>query len=135
MSTSKAQITKEKLARMRKVPRAKRSLKFQSQINALSKQIKRKPKPNKKQKITEEKKNEGWWRKYRAYLKSDEWAAVKIDLFNKRGRECEKCGRKNWLQVHHLHYKNVFKEEPSDLQILCKPCHDKEHRDKKRKSK
>jgi 5-methylcytosine-specific restriction endonuclease McrA len=118
---------------MRKVPRGKRSLKFQQKINALAKQIKRKSKGKSKPNTVQKKKSEGWWKKYNAYLKSDEWAQLKIDLFERRGRECEKCGRKNWLQVHHLHYKNVFKEEPGDLQILCKPCHDKEHTSEKRK--
>ena len=66
-------------------------------------------------------------RNYRKYLKSDEWAQLKIDLFNYRGKSCEKCGNKKRLEVHHLTYKNVFNEEPEDLIILCRKCHQKEH--------
>ena len=66
--------------------------------------------------------------KYFLYLKSNEWANLKIDLFNKRGRICEKCLSTDKLHVHHLTYKNIFKEEPEDLIILCMECHKKEHR-------
>jgi 5-methylcytosine-specific restriction endonuclease McrA len=65
--------------------------------------------------------------KYKAYLKSDEWAQLKIDLFTLRGRSCEKCSSKTSLSVHHLTYDNIFNEEPEDLIILCGKCHDKEH--------
>lgn len=65
--------------------------------------------------------------KYQLYLLSDEWVNIKIDLFDKRGRMCEKCFSTNNLHVHHLTYKNIFKEEPIDLMILCSECHKKEH--------
>jgi hypothetical protein len=28
------------------------------------------------------------------------------------------------LQIHHLTYKRIFNELPSDLQALCFPCHE-----------
>lgn len=65
--------------------------------------------------------------KYKKYLLSDEWAQLKIDLFNQRSKKCEKCGSKKQICVHHKNYNNIFKEEPSDLIILCKKCHEKEH--------
>ena len=68
-----------------------------------------------------------WKKKYKKYLLSNEWAQLKIDLFEYRGKECEKCGETKYLQVHHLSYKNIFHEEPEDLMILCKYCHKKEH--------
>lgn len=64
---------------------------------------------------------------YRNYLLSKEWANIRIDLFASRGRKCEACGSSKKLQVHHLHYRNIFKEEPSDLMILCAACHEEEH--------
>ncbi|WBC28395.1 HNH endonuclease [Rhodobacteraceae phage LS06-2018-MD05] len=65
--------------------------------------------------------------KYYDYLESDKWAQLKIDLYNYRGRKCEKCGLTYKLQVHHLTYDNIFNEEPEDLIILCENCHKKEH--------
>jgi 5-methylcytosine-specific restriction endonuclease McrA len=65
---------------------------------------------------------------YHKYLLSDEWAVIKLELFNYRGKICERCGSKDHIQVHHLHYKNIFKEEPEDLLILCKDCHKAEHK-------
>lgn len=65
--------------------------------------------------------------KYKAYLKSDEWAQLKIDLFNHRGRSCERCSSKSSLAVHHLTYDNIYNEEPEDLIILCGLCHAKTH--------
>jgi 5-methylcytosine-specific restriction endonuclease McrA len=65
--------------------------------------------------------------KYHNYLLSDEWAQLKIDLFQNRGRKCEYCGKTKDLHVHHKTYKNIFNEEPEDLIILCRKCHNKEH--------
>ncbi len=66
-------------------------------------------------------------KKYKAYLLSPEWAQVKIDIYASRGRKCERCGSNAKLQVHHKSYKNIFNEEPKDLEILCDICHKKEH--------
>ncbi|WBC28446.1 HNH endonuclease [Rhodobacteraceae phage LS06-2018-MD05] len=66
--------------------------------------------------------------KYKEYLKSNEWAQLKIDLFKLRGYRCERCNNKKKLQVHHLNYNNIFNEEPEDLIILCENCHKKEHK-------
>lgn len=82
----------------------------------------------KKLKKKKNKEKSGQWRsKYRKYLSSKEWADIRIDLFNARGRKCEQCESTKNLQIHHLHYRNVFNEEPEDLMILCAMCHQKEH--------
>lgn len=66
--------------------------------------------------------------KYKEYLLSPTWAEIKLDLINSRGQRCERCQKKTkWLQVHHLTYERIFKEEPCDLQLLCAGCHKKEH--------
>lgn len=74
-------------------------------------------------------------KRYNEYLQSEEWAQLKIDLFNHRGKKCEKCSSEEEIHVHHLHYRNIFNEEPEDLVILCKKCHFAEHKDKRRKKK
>jgi len=66
-------------------------------------------------------------KEYKSYLKSNEWAQIRIDLFSLRGRKCERCPNTKTLQIHHKTYKNIFKEEPSDLIILCGRCHRSEH--------
>lgn len=70
--------------------------------------------------------------KYKDYLKSDDWAQIRIEIITKRKR-CERCGSKNKLQIHHKHYKNIFHEEPEDLELLCNNCHQKEHSIKAKK--
>lgn len=66
--------------------------------------------------------------KYEEYLRSDEWAQLRIDLFKHRGYVCERCNNKKKLQVHHKNYSNLFNEEPEDLEILCEKCHREEHK-------
>lgn len=66
-------------------------------------------------------------KKYKEYLKSKAWANIKSELYNSRGKKCERCASKLFLQVHHKTYKNIFNEKPEDLEILCDACHKKEH--------
>lgn len=68
--------------------------------------------------------------KYHAYLKSETWAKIKLDLISVRGNKCERCGNKRnfkYLHLHHLTYERVFKEECADLQLICAQCHAVEH--------
>lgn len=64
---------------------------------------------------------------YLEYLKSPEWKAIRINLFKARGKQCNRCGSKKAIQVHHLTYKRLFNERMTDLEILCSPCHKREH--------
>lgn len=71
--------------------------------------------------------------KYKTYLESKEWQDLKIDLIQRRGCKCEKCKKQKSaerLQVHHLTYKNIYKESAADLVVLCAKCHMLEHKDK-----
>ncbi len=67
------------------------------------------------------------YQKYRDYLKSREWSAIRADMITVRGEACEVCGSSHHLQVHHLTYDNLFFEEPEDLVLLCAKCHTKVH--------
>lgn len=73
--------------------------------------------------------------KYLDYLKSEEWSKVKTKLFNLRGRKCEWCSSTEDIEVHHIHYYNLFKEELEDLTVLCSKCHRKLHEILKKKKK
>ena len=70
----------------------------------------------------------GWYREI--YLQSDHWRLLRLNKLRSHPA-CEKCGRKSSLHVHHLAYKSIFDVLPSDLQVLCFPCHKGEHSDKK----
>jgi 5-methylcytosine-specific restriction endonuclease McrA len=64
---------------------------------------------------------------YIRYLKSPEWREKRKQFLEIVNYECEICGSKNKLQVHHLNYNNIGEEEKEDVQVLCKDCHkDKE---------
>jgi hypothetical protein len=63
---------------------------------------------------------------YSAYLNSDHWKNVKRRWRKKYGYKC-KCGATYGLQLHHLSYNRLGKEELEDLVYLCGPCHTYEH--------
>ena len=76
-------------------------------------------------------------KKYLSYLQSKEWAEIKADILIIRGEKCERCGTKykrpSSLHLHHLTYKNLYNEEPEDLELLCQKCHKREHYKPKKK--
>lgn len=61
--------------------------------------------------------------KYNNYLKSKQWADIKLDLFATRGEKCERCPSTYKVVPHHLTYKNLYNEQPKDLELLCAGCH------------
>ena len=73
---------------------------------------------------------------YRAYLRSPAWR-MKRDgkLFDAEYR-CERCGYDGLdmpLDVHHLTYERVGNERDSDLIVLCRSCHEMEHKEDRAK--
>lgn len=68
-----------------------------------------------------------WWDKYNAYLQSPEWKSKRARVLKRASGICEGCGIKRATQVHHLHYKNVFKEFLFELVAICEECHDMVH--------
>jgi len=72
--------------------------------------------------------------KYKEYLRSKEWLEIRLDILQTR-KKCERCGSKKCLHVHHKTYKNIYNEEPEDLELLCSKCHENEHNLLKSKKK
>lgn len=70
--------------------------------------------------------------KYNQYLRSKDWKRKRNDII-RLIKKCEVCGSKKSLEVHHLHYKNIFNELYSDLKLMCKRCHHYEHLPKNKK--
>ena len=70
--------------------------------------------------------------KYYKYLRSAAWLIKKSELieFYKKlnlAIECENCGSTDDLQVDHIVYDRIFRENMEDLQFLCKECHQHKH--------
>lgn len=66
------------------------------------------------------------WR-YRRYLRSEHWRSLRRQVIRRSGGRCERCGRSGRLEVHHVTYVRRGRELPSDLQVLCRDCHDEAH--------
>jgi len=60
------------------------------------------------------------------YLKSEHWRALKAEKL-RLIKKCENCGAGQCLDVHHLNYKNLYDVNVTDLQVLCRACHIREH--------
>jgi len=60
---------------------------------------------------------------YHIYLLSEQWAIVKriaLAFFN---NQCQLCGSKEKLNVHHKNYSKVGNETLEDVILLCNECH------------
>ncbi len=68
-----------------------------------------------------------WWSRYSEYLKSDEWLAIRERVIERDGGQCKVSGDTTRLQVHHLSYRNVGREQDSELVTLCKRVHEAIH--------
>lgn len=68
---------------------------------------------------------------YRHYLQSRKWKAKRKMKLKQAGWRCELCGIVHQkgvvLDVHHLTYARATEERMSDLQVLCRDCHKKQH--------
>lgn len=67
-----------------------------------------------------------WYRE--TYLRTWHWRRMRTQALRIHGRRCAQCGSRTSLDVHHVRYGNLWREDPAvDLQILCRDCHDGEH--------
>ena len=72
--------------------------------------------------------------KYREYLKSAKWKAIAAQRMQIDGNKCVMCGSRgttaNPLEIHHLSYRYLYREESriyEDLCTLCHACHKQTH--------
>jgi hypothetical protein len=66
---------------------------------------------------------------YADYLRSPHWLAVRQHMLGRAGCVCSRCHRHNqMLDVHHLDYRHLGAERERDLIVLCRDCHQAEHR-------
>ena len=73
--------------------------------------------------------------KYKAYMKSDKWRRIAAERMKIDGYQCQGCGCRgtaaNPLEVHHLSYRNLYREELTiyeDLVTVCRSCHKTLHK-------
>lgn len=66
-------------------------------------------------------------RDYEAYRQTHHWQHLRAIMLEIAGRQCEQCGFRCYLQVHHRHYRTIGFETPKDLVVLCRLCHKAEH--------
>lgn len=64
---------------------------------------------------------------YGEYLVSPWWKTKRGQKLKSVGNRCQRCNNQERLQVHHLHYRSLWREKNSDLEVLCRGCHQKEH--------
>lgn len=60
------------------------------------------------------------------YLNSEHWKNLRTEKLSQISF-CEKCKSINHLDVHHINYRGLYDVKLSDLQVLCRMCHEKEH--------
>ena len=65
---------------------------------------------------------------YKEYLKSPEWRKIRKRILKRANYKCEICKVAKAYQVHHKHYKNIFKEKDKDLLAVCGVCHQDKHK-------
>ncbi|MGG5488237.1 HNH endonuclease [Gaetbulibacter sp. PBL-D1] len=65
--------------------------------------------------------------KYHNYLLSEKWKIKKDKVLLRDNYTCKNCNSNIDLEIHHLHYENVFNENLDDLITVCSECHKKLH--------
>lgn len=67
---------------------------------------------------------------YHHQLQGEEWESYRNFILTVKGRECDICGSKSVLQIHHKQYINgrkAWEYLPSEVVVLCSECHKKIH--------
>jgi hypothetical protein len=70
---------------------------------------------------------------YVDYLQTVEWRRRRDARIRQADHRCERCAAKQALQVHHVHYERLGEERDTDLEVLCRGCHEGLHRDESRR--
>lgn len=62
-----------------------------------------------------------------AYLRSIEWQELRKAVLYRDSYACKVCGVTHQLEVHHITYERLGKEELSDLVTICRKHHQQLH--------
>jgi hypothetical protein len=69
---------------------------------------------------------------YAEYLQTAEWRGRRDERIRLASFRCERCQAKRDLQVHHVRYERLGAELDTDLEVLCRTCHEGHHFDESR---
>lgn len=65
---------------------------------------------------------------YAEYLKSEHWQETRQRMLAFSGNRCQLCSSNGQtLNVHHNNYDRLGCEWVTDLCVLCRPCHERQH--------
>lgn len=64
---------------------------------------------------------------YRRYLAGRVWRDTRHHALARAGHRCQACGSAHRLDVHHRSYARLGHENPDDLRVLCRNCHERVH--------
>lgn len=60
---------------------------------------------------------------YHKYLQSEEWKIIRDKVVKRDNGICLYCKTNPAQEVHHKHYKTIYKESLADLESVCSDCH------------
>jgi 5-methylcytosine-specific restriction endonuclease McrA len=64
---------------------------------------------------------------YREYLRTHHWRRTRELALERAGHRCALCPSCDFLSVHHRSYLRLGFEQPQDLIVLCRECHERHH--------
>lgn len=74
--------------------------------------------------------NHTWHKEHKKELQSPQWQQRRQQYIQKHGYHCQKCGKQQDLELHHLEYTHETGTEPDHhLMLLCDECHNHAHAD------
>lgn len=65
---------------------------------------------------------------YVDYLKSKYWRSFRKGAIDRAGKRCQTCNTEGGLDVHHRTYERLGCEDPRDVVVLCRDCHEIFHK-------
>lgn len=63
---------------------------------------------------------------YAVYLRTSYWKRMRVKILQRDGGKCVRCG-KAAVQIHHLTYARLGREDDQDLVSVCGTCHQDVH--------
>ena len=61
------------------------------------------------------------------YFASPKWKSMRQLILSRDNHQCQSCGAKSSLEIHHITYENFGDEDISQLVSLCRDCHQEIH--------
>lgn len=79
----------------------------------------------------ERKAQQDWTKWYRSYLKSAHWLEFRGRYLAEHPNQCHCCKAIHGLELHHLTYERLHREQFEDVVLCCDKCHTAIHKVRK----